>query len=115
MMSHTQSPEVLAKQARIMADAGCQCVYVVDSAGAMVLEQVGDRVAALVAELGNARWLPWSREPRRRRREFGVGDPGGRPADRRFDPPLRRRCGNTRPRPSSGLRQAQGIKTGVDL
>ncbi|MGV9678948.1 4-hydroxy-2-oxovalerate aldolase [Nocardia sp. NPDC003482] len=53
MMSHSQPPEVLAKQARIMADAGCQCVYVVDSAGALVLEQVSDRVAALVAELGN--------------------------------------------------------------
>ncbi|WP_327111970.1 4-hydroxy-2-oxovalerate aldolase [Nocardia sp. NBC_01730] len=53
MMSHTQPPEVLAKQARIMADAGCQCVYVVDSAGALVLEQVSDRVAAIVAELGN--------------------------------------------------------------
>ncbi len=53
MMSHSQPPEVLAKQARIMADAGCQCVYVVDSAGALVLEQVGDRVAALVAELGD--------------------------------------------------------------
>jgi 4-hydroxy 2-oxovalerate aldolase len=52
MMSHTQPPEVLARQARIMADAGCQCVYVVDSAGALILEQVTDRVAALVAELG---------------------------------------------------------------
>ena len=36
-----------------MADAGCQCVYVVDSAGALVLEGVRDRVAALVAELGD--------------------------------------------------------------
>jgi 4-hydroxy 2-oxovalerate aldolase len=52
MMSHTIPPEKLAAQARIMADAGCQCVYVVDSAGALVLEQVSDRVAALVAELG---------------------------------------------------------------
>ena len=52
MMAHSQPPEALAKQARIMADAGCQCVYVVDSAGALVLEQVSDRVAALVAELG---------------------------------------------------------------
>ena len=51
MMSHTQPPEFLAKQARIMADAGCQCVYVVDSAGALVLEQVSDRVAAIVEEL----------------------------------------------------------------
>ncbi|MDX8029304.1 4-hydroxy-2-oxovalerate aldolase [Lentzea sp. BCCO 10_0856] len=52
MMAHSQPPETLAKQARIMADAGCQCVYVVDSAGALVLEQVSDRVSALVAELG---------------------------------------------------------------
>ncbi|MGA9872886.1 MAG: 4-hydroxy-2-oxovalerate aldolase [Rhodococcus sp. (in: high G+C Gram-positive bacteria)] len=53
MMAHSQPPEMLAKQARIMADAGCQCVYVVDSAGALVLEQVTDRVSALVAELGD--------------------------------------------------------------
>ena len=52
MMAHTTSPEELAKQARIMADAGCQCVYVVDSAGALILEQVSDRVSALGAELG---------------------------------------------------------------
>ena len=52
MMAHSQPPEVLAKQARIMVDAGCQCVYVVDSAGAMVLEDASDRVAALVAEIG---------------------------------------------------------------
>jgi 4-hydroxy 2-oxovalerate aldolase len=53
MMSHSQPPEVIAKQGRIMADAGCQCVYVVDSAGALVLEQVSDRVSALIAELGD--------------------------------------------------------------
>ena len=53
MMSHTVSPEKLAEQARIMADAGCQCVYVVDSAGALVLEDVTDRVSALKAELGD--------------------------------------------------------------
>ena len=53
MMSHTQPPEVLAKQARIMVDAGCQCVYVVDSAGALIMEQTADRVAALVAEIGD--------------------------------------------------------------
>jgi len=52
MMSHTQPPEVLARQARIMVDAGCQCVYVVDSAGALIMEGVGDRVSALVAEIG---------------------------------------------------------------
>jgi 4-hydroxy 2-oxovalerate aldolase len=53
MMSHTQPPEVLARQARIMVDAGCQCVYVVDSAGALIMEQTADRVAALVAEIGD--------------------------------------------------------------
>jgi 4-hydroxy 2-oxovalerate aldolase len=52
MMAHSQPPEVLAAQARIMVDAGCQCVYVVDSAGAMILEEAGDRVGALVAEIG---------------------------------------------------------------
>ncbi|MCU1375054.1 MAG: uncharacterized protein JWO68_2340 [Actinomycetia bacterium] len=52
MMAHTISPEALAAQARVMADAGCQCVYVVDSAGSMILDEAGDRVAALVAELG---------------------------------------------------------------
>ena len=53
MLSHRIPPEELAAQARVMADAGCQCVYVVDSAGALILEQAGDRVAALVAELGD--------------------------------------------------------------
>lgn len=53
MMAHSIPPEKLAEQARIMADAGCQCVYVVDSAGALVLEQVSDRVEALVQELGS--------------------------------------------------------------
>lgn len=52
MMAHSTPPEALATQARIMADAGCQCVYVVDSAGAMILEDASDRVSALVAELG---------------------------------------------------------------
>jgi 4-hydroxy 2-oxovalerate aldolase len=52
MMAHTQPPELLAKQARIMVDAGCECVYVVDSAGSLILDEAADRVAALVAEIG---------------------------------------------------------------
>ena len=52
MMAHSQPPEVLARQARIMADAGAQCVYVVDSAGSLIMDGVSDRIAALVAELG---------------------------------------------------------------
>lgn len=53
MMAHSTAPEALAAQARIMADAGCQCVYVVDSAGALILEGAAERVAALVDELGS--------------------------------------------------------------
>ncbi len=52
MLAHRLTPEKLARQARIMVDAGCQCVYVTDSAGALVLDEVTDRVAALLAEVG---------------------------------------------------------------
>ncbi|MCU1451971.1 MAG: uncharacterized protein JWN46_117 [Acidimicrobiales bacterium] len=51
MMAHTVSPEALAAQAQIMGQSGCECVYVVDSAGALILDQVADRVAALRAAL----------------------------------------------------------------
>lgn len=53
MLSHRVQPDALAAQARIMADAGAQCVYVVDSAGALVLDEARARVAALVSELGD--------------------------------------------------------------
>lgn len=53
MMSHSTTPEELARQGRIMVDAGCECVYVVDSAGALIMEQTFDRVSALVGEFGN--------------------------------------------------------------
>lgn len=53
MMAHSVSPDTLAEQARIMVDAGCQCPYVVDSAGAMILDDVSDRVHAVVAEVGS--------------------------------------------------------------
>ena len=36
MMAHSAPPEALAAQARIMADSGCECVYVTDSAGALI-------------------------------------------------------------------------------
>jgi 4-hydroxy 2-oxovalerate aldolase len=52
MLAHRLSPEDLAKQARIMVDAGCQCVYVTDSAGALILDEVTDRVEAMLAEIG---------------------------------------------------------------
>ena len=53
MLAHMSSPEDLAKQGRIMVDAGCSCVYVVDSAGALVLEETSARVSALVEEFGD--------------------------------------------------------------
>jgi len=52
MLSHRTTPEALAGQARIMVDAGAQCVYVVDSAGALVLADAQERVKALIDEIG---------------------------------------------------------------
>ncbi len=53
MLSHMLEPARLAEQARVMVDAGCQCVYVVDSAGAMVPDQVEARVRALLDAVGS--------------------------------------------------------------
>jgi 4-hydroxy 2-oxovalerate aldolase len=52
MLAHSTGPDALARQARIMVDAGAQCVYVVDSAGAMLLGDAQERVTALVNEIG---------------------------------------------------------------
>jgi 4-hydroxy 2-oxovalerate aldolase len=52
MLSHRIGPHDLAKQARIMVDAGAQCVYVVDSAGALILADAQERVRALIDEIG---------------------------------------------------------------
>ncbi len=52
MLSHKASPEKLAEQARIMVDAGAQCVYVVDSAGALILETAQERIRAVIDEIG---------------------------------------------------------------
>ena len=53
MLAHRISPADLARQARIMVDVGAQCVYVVDSAGALVLGDAQARVQAVLAEVGN--------------------------------------------------------------
>jgi 4-hydroxy 2-oxovalerate aldolase len=52
MLSHKATPAVLARQARIMVNAGAECVYVVDSAGALVLSDAQERVQALLDEIG---------------------------------------------------------------
>lgn len=51
MMSHTQPAKVLAEQAKLMESYGADCVYVVDSAGALVPDGVRDRVAKLKESL----------------------------------------------------------------
>lgn len=51
MMAHMSEPGALLGQARIMEDAGADCVYVVDSAGAMTTDDARARVAELKAGL----------------------------------------------------------------
>jgi 4-hydroxy 2-oxovalerate aldolase len=53
MLSHRLDPAGLARQARLMVDAGAECVYVVDSAGALVLSEAQERVQALIDEIGS--------------------------------------------------------------
>jgi 4-hydroxy 2-oxovalerate aldolase len=47
MMSHKLEPDALAEQAAKFDSYGADVVYVVDSAGALVPQQAGERVAAL--------------------------------------------------------------------
>lgn len=117
MMSHSQPPEVLAKQARIMADAGCQCVYVVDSAGALVLEQVTERVEALVAELGSDAQVGFHGHE-----NLGLGVANSiaavRAGAKQIDGSARRfgaGAGNTPVEAFVGVCDKVGIKTGIDF
>jgi 4-hydroxy 2-oxovalerate aldolase len=57
MMAHRTSPQELAAQARIMVDAGCQCAYVTDSAGALLMHEASARFKALIDELGDDAWV----------------------------------------------------------
>ena len=47
MMAHMIPPSELAKQAKLMESYGADCVYIVDSAGAMLPSDVADRIKAL--------------------------------------------------------------------
>jgi 4-hydroxy 2-oxovalerate aldolase len=47
MMAHMSPPEALAEQAKLMESYGAHCVYVTDSAGALLVTDSADRVKAL--------------------------------------------------------------------
>ena len=51
MMSHMNDPEGLAQQALIMEEAGAHCVYVTDSGGRLLMNDVRDRIQAYRAVL----------------------------------------------------------------
>lgn len=54
MMSHMADSKKIAEQAKLMESYGADTVYVVDSAGAMLPEQVADRIKTLKDALTNA-------------------------------------------------------------
>jgi 4-hydroxy 2-oxovalerate aldolase len=117
MMAHSIPPGALAKQARIMADAGCQCVYVVDSAGALVLDQVSDRVTALVTELGEDAQVGFHGHE-----NLGLGVANSvlayRAGAKQIDGSTRRfgaGAGNTPVEAFVGVCDKLGIRTGVDF
>jgi 4-hydroxy 2-oxovalerate aldolase len=117
MMAHSSPPEDLAKQARIMADAGCQCVYVVDSAGALVMEQVSDRVSALVAELGDDAQVGFHGHENL---GLGVGNSivAARAGALQIDGSTRRfgaGAGNTPIEAFAAAAEKIGIRTGIDV
>ncbi len=53
MMAHMNSPEKLAQQAKLMENYGAHCVYVTDSAGALLPDDVKDRMLAFKSVLNS--------------------------------------------------------------
>ena len=53
MMAHMNTPTKLAEQAKIMEKAGADCVYVTDSAGALVMDGVRERILAFKETLNS--------------------------------------------------------------
>ncbi|MED5612157.1 4-hydroxy-2-oxovalerate aldolase, partial [Pseudomonas sp. JH-2] len=51
MMSHMQTPEGLAQQAKLMESYGATCIYVVDSGGAMNMDDIRARFRAVKSVL----------------------------------------------------------------
>lgn len=54
MMSHMQTPAALAAQGKLMESYGAQCIYVVDSGGAMNMWDIAERFKAMKAVLDSA-------------------------------------------------------------
>lgn len=117
MMSHTLEAEPLATQARVMADNGCQCVYVVDSAGAMDPDQVVERVTALGQELGRDAQVGFHAH-----RNLGLGEANTLAAVNagavQVDGSLRAfgaGSGNAQTELVAALLDRAGLKTGIDV
>lgn len=51
MMSHMTSPEALAQQGKLMEEYGATCIYIVDSGGAMSMQDIRDRFRAMKSVL----------------------------------------------------------------
>ena len=51
MMAHMNDPKGLAQQAKLMESYGADCVYVTDSAGALLMDGVADRIKAFKDKL----------------------------------------------------------------
>lgn len=54
MMAHMNEPKKLAEQAKLMESYGADCVYVTDSAGALLMQDVVDRIKAFRDVLDDA-------------------------------------------------------------